>query len=152
MTEELRCYTFTLYQLSPIQQGIQAGHAAVELGMRAYTRLQRTLKGDHFRMYHDWSSNWKTMVLLNGGDLQELCELGKFLSHEHNEFPWATFHESVDSLGGLLTSIATILPDRIYGTAENMRKLKGGEQIPKCGFTQWEYELIERLSKTGLAR
>jgi len=147
---ELRCYTFTLYQLSPIQQGIQAGHATVELGMRAYNRLQRTLKSDHFKMYHEWATDWKTMVLLNGGDLNELCGTRDFLSK--GELPWAGFYESADSLGGLLTSVAVILPDRIYGTAENMRKLKTGEQMTKFGFTEWEYELIERLSKTGLAR
>jgi hypothetical protein len=149
---ELRCYTFTLYQLSPIQQGIQAGHAAVELGAVAYKRLARDLQSDHFRTYYDWATKWKTMVLLNGGDLHELCELRKFFSHEHNTFPWTTFYESEESLGGILTSIAIILPDRIYGSAENMRKLKPGHTMPKCAFTEWEYELLERLCKTGLAR
>ena len=153
MTEELRCYTFTLYQLSSIQQGIQAGHAAVELGMKAHTRLIRNLNGDHWAAYHEWATHHKTMVLLNGGDLNELCELRNFLGSENNKFPWAPFYESADSLGGLLTSIAVILPARIFELASNMRRAPEaytGQLLATCSF--WEVGMIERLNAAGLAR
>ncbi len=150
---ELRLYTFTLYQLSPIQQGIKAGHAAVELGMRCYKNQMTLRNGTDFKTYYDWATNWKTMVLLNGGDLNELRETSDFFTTGANSFPWATFYESEDSLGGCMTSIAVILPERIFGTAENLRKIKTGEWMPKFGFfTEWEIELIDRLSKAGLAR
>lgn len=151
MTEELRLYTFTLYQLSPIQQGIQAGHAAVELAMKSYKKQMTLRSGTDFKTYYDWAVNWKTMVLLNGGDLNELRELSDFFTTGANMFPWATFYESEDSLGGCMTSIAVILPARIFLTAEAARKKipLEPEEIP---FTEWEIELIDRLSKTGLAR
>jgi hypothetical protein len=152
MTEELRCYTFTLYQLSSIQQGIQAGHAAVELGMKAYKKQMRMRSGTDFGVYHEWATEWKTMVLLNGGDLSELEEFRDFLSFDGNTFPWAAFHESDESLGSLLTSVAIILPARIFLTAEAARKKipLEPEEVPFCEL--WEIELIDRLSKAGLAR
>jgi hypothetical protein len=140
MTEELRLYTFTHFMLSSIQQGIQAGHAAVELTRRGHD------------LTIEWAKDWKTMICLNGGNSQELKELVFFLSNHDNTFPWCGFYESNEALDGSLTSIAIVLPARIFGTAENMRKMKAGEQIPHFGFTEWEYELIELLSKTGLAR
>lgn len=148
---ELRLYTFTLYQLSPIQQGIQAAHAAVELAMKSYREQMMLRQGTNWHTYNDWAINWKTMVCLNGGDLNELREFYDFLTNGFNTFPWAAFYED-ESLGGVMTSIALILPERIFGTAENMRKLKEGQQMPKFCFTEFEYELMERLSKTGLAR
>jgi hypothetical protein len=149
MTEELRCYTFTLYQLSSIQQGIQAGHAAVELGMKAYKRQMSDLDGSHWAMYHEWANDWKTMVLLNGGGIAELVELLWLL--KRGPFPYSAFHESVDSLDGILTSVAIILPARIFKTAEAARKKipLEPEEVP---FGEWEIELIDRLSKAGLAR
>jgi hypothetical protein len=87
MTEELRLYTFTLYQLSPIQQGIQAGHAAIELGMKAYKKQMTMRQGAEFTTYHRWATEWKTLVLLNGGDYTELRELADFLSSYDNPYP-----------------------------------------------------------------
>jgi len=144
---ELRCYTFTLFQLSSIQQGIQAGHAAVEL-MLKHPRTDVF----HLNSVDEWAHYWKTMVLLNGGDVYELRELIMFFSLIVNPYPWTVFYESEESLDGIPTSIAIILPDRIFITAENLRKMKAGEEIAKFGFTEWEYKLIERLSKTSLAR
>jgi len=151
MTEELRCYTFTLYQLSSIQQGIQAGHAAVELGMKAYKRQMTGLDNTDFTMYHEWATEWKTMVLLNGGGTAELVELLWFL--KRGPFPYSTFHESIDSLDGILTSVAIILPASIFTSAERLRKSRSGElsdDYPE--FSEWEEELVYRLSKAGLAR
>lgn len=142
MTEELRCYTFTLYQLSSIQQGIQAGHAAVEL----------TRRGHDLTM--NWAKNHKTMVLLNGGDLTELNELVFFMCNNDNPYPWAAFYESVESLAGILTSVAIILPKRIFLTAEAVRKNQPGipEYLYPETFNEWELGMVSRLAKAGLAR
>jgi hypothetical protein len=152
MTEELRCYTFTLYQLSPIQQGIQAGHAAVELGIKAYKKQMNLRTGVHFTMYYNWATEWKTMVLLNGGDLAELRELIFFMCNNDNTYPWTAFYESEESLGGIPTSLAIILPERIFKTAEELRKNTFVTKDYPDGFSDWELELIDKLSRTGLAR
>jgi hypothetical protein len=153
MTEELRLYTFTLYQLSPIQQGIQAGHAAVELGMKC-SSTRGEGRGKDWIMYVDWATNWKTMVLLNGGDLAELGELADFLASFDNPYPWESFYESEASLGGLLTSVAIIVPARIFETVAALRKKLPGvpEHIYPESFDEWELEFIDRLLSTGLAR
>jgi hypothetical protein len=152
MTEELRLYTFTLYQLSPIQQGIQAGHAAIELGMKAYKKQMTMRQGAEFTTYHRWATEWKTLVLLNGGDYTELRELADFLSSYDNPYPWKSFEESEASFHGLLTSVAIILPSRIFGTAECLRKNTFMTKDYPDAFSDWELELIDRLSRTGLAR
>ena len=54
---EKRMYFFVPYSLSPIQQGIQAGHAALE-----YAR-----KYPADPDFIDFTDNWKTWIILNGG-------------------------------------------------------------------------------------
>jgi len=54
---ERRMYFFVPYNLSPIQQAIQAGHAALEYA--------RKFKDDE--EFIDFADNWKTWIILNGG-------------------------------------------------------------------------------------
>jgi len=54
---EKRMYFFVPYNISPIQQAIQAGHAALEYA--------RTYKDD--KEFIDFADNWKTWIILNGG-------------------------------------------------------------------------------------
>lgn len=56
-TLEKRLYFFVPYQLTGIQQAIQAGHAALEYAHR--------YKNDPD--YVDFVENWKTWIILNGG-------------------------------------------------------------------------------------
>ena len=52
-----RMYFFVPYNISPIQQAIQAGHAAVE-----YARLH-----GHTWLFKDFATNHKTWIILDGG-------------------------------------------------------------------------------------
>jgi len=54
---EKRMYFFVPYNISPIQQAIQAGHAALE-----YAR-----KYPNDPDFIDFADNWKTWIILNGG-------------------------------------------------------------------------------------
>ena len=54
---EKRMYFFVPYQLTGIQQGIQAGHAALEYANRFHNS----------ELFQDFIINWKTWVILNGG-------------------------------------------------------------------------------------
>jgi hypothetical protein len=148
-TEELRCYTFTLYQLSSIQQGIQAGHAAVEL-MTKYPQNPAIFSLNNVQ---EWAHYWKTMVLLNGGDLSELRELLLFFSMTSNPYMWAPFYESEESLDGIPTSIAIILPERIFKASEALRRNSTDFGTVFSGtFSGWESDLIIKISQTSLAR
>ena len=152
MTEELRLYTFTNFMLSSIQQGIQSGHAAVELAMKCLRKQNVELSSGEFYMYHDWATNWKTMVCLNGGNAQDLRELVFFLSNLDNRYPWCGFFESHEALDGALTSVAIILPERIFKTASQLRNREDLTYLYPETFNEWELELINRLTEASLAR
>jgi hypothetical protein len=149
--EELRCYTFTLAQLNTMQQGIQAAHAAIELGMKAYRRQMRENNLADFRLYHEWATEWKTLIMLNGGDATELQLLEDFLYDTGNTLPWAAFYED-GSFYNALTSVAIIIPARIFISAEELRK---GNPVMSLdypdSYSDWELELINRLSNARRA-
>lgn len=77
---EQRMYCLVLYNLSPIQQGIQAAHAIVEYA----NAFQNTIE------YQKWAQVNKTIIILNGGTSgtmktnmdhlidNELCDLAFF--------------------------------------------------------------------------
>lgn len=58
---EYRMYGLVPYNLSPIQQGIQFGHAVVE--------YQQNIKGllPYETIYDKWAKKDKTFIILNGG-------------------------------------------------------------------------------------
>lgn len=171
--QELRCYTFTNFMLSPIQQGIQSGHAAMELVNR-YMVFEGWQNG-FAEPVAEWISYHKTIVCLNGGNADGIREIKLFLDEGYNPFPYAGFCEDHESLDGSLTSVAVILPARIFETAALLRnrllpegvnytfdKLldehrfsfpseDGGVDRVET-YTPWEYELMRRLNGHGLAR
>lgn len=165
----MRFYGFGNYYLSSLQQGLQAGHAAVDLHVK-YNILEQ----GHFditpcqNMYNDWAQNHKTMVLLNGGNSADLQELFDFLYCEENPYPFVKFHEDEVSLNGALTYVGMILPPMIYDTAAKIRNIRGCQydqyckaviipQGPAVGneyvyMSEYEYALCERLNQYGLAK
>lgn len=174
MTEELRCYTFTHFILSPIQQGIQSGHASMEL-VNKYMVDQGWQNG-YAEQVADWVKNHKTIICLNGGNSKMLRELYTFLDMgEANPFPYVNLYEDEDTAEGLMTSISIILPARIFETASLMRSRTLSDGVSYTHdrllnehrfsfsnvgvgvgrtetYSEWEYELMVRLNSTGLAR
>lgn len=169
MNEELRLYTFTNFYLHTIQQGIQPAHAQNELMMAA--SLGEMPASD---LLYDWAENHKTIICLNGGDNKGIKDWCAFMHHSDNPFPFAPFFESEDALGGLMTSVAIVLPAFIFDTAPLLRKLSAlpegvtythdkllnehrfawynnGETIIRT-YNDWQMELMGRMNKCGLAR
>jgi hypothetical protein len=69
---ELRMYGLVPYNISPIQQGIQFGHAVVEYSQKIQSFKSGILsKTETYRnisnQYDEWADNWKTFIILNGG-------------------------------------------------------------------------------------
>lgn len=148
---EYRCYTFTHFMLSSIQQGIQSGHAAMELVNKYYDPEVIYEQDEYnFEIVLDWIRDNKTIVCLNGGNSESMIELVQFLNTYKNPFPWVTFHEDENSLEGILTSIAIILPDRIYNT--DLEELYSMASFVPGQFTEWEWELVNRVKSMSLAR
>ncbi len=55
--KDLRMYCLVPYNLSPIQQGIQSLHGAIEYGLQA----------SHAELYREWATEHKTIIILNAG-------------------------------------------------------------------------------------
>lgn len=112
----MRCYHLNNMYLSSIQQGIQSAHAQMELFVKYPSNTPQGA------FLFDWATNHKTMIVLNGGFLSDMQEALEFLNNPSNPYPFAEFYESQEAMGGMLTNIAIVLPEKIYTTAEFMRK------------------------------
>jgi hypothetical protein len=152
----MRFYGFGNYYLSGLQQGLQAGHVIGELSYKAVHNGKVTVKGE---AYFDWAENHKTMVLFNGGNSANLASIfEKFVSFEKHgmNLPYAKFHEDEQSLGGALTYVGIIVPEKYYNASAELRNTQNPldyveNKLEKEGWKQWEIELINEMNKYRLA-
>jgi hypothetical protein len=117
---ELRMYGLVPYNISPIQQAIQFGHAVVEYGQKMkklpFNDIEVTKK------YDDWADNWKTFIILNGGttnhktSLEDGMPFGSLNNHlltlMDNGVELAHFNEP--DLGDQLTAVVFIVDERVF--------------------------------------
>lgn len=108
---EYRMYGLVPYNLSPIQQGIQFGHAVVEY-------QQNTLGLEPMqKIYNKWAQNDKTFIILNGGttnrNRERLGTLNKHLSEiTKMGVKVGTFFEP--DLGDQLTAFVFLVDERVF--------------------------------------
>jgi hypothetical protein len=146
-----------------LQQGVQAAHAVVELVTDPKTRDNE--------MVLEWSRGHKTLIFLNAGIVSDLRAIIEQFSDKRNPYPWATFTESQDFLAGITTSVAIVLPERIFKLGPTLNtgklstsydKIMGVHRVLLSGkepgdvyveeYSEWEWGLIERLAASSLAR
>ena len=123
MSLELRMYGMVPYNISPIQQGIQFGHAVVDYGQKM------KYLGEHKQslniQYNDWADNWKTFIILNGGTSNHSINryhqsdepfVGLMESNlvllEQNGIEIATFYEP--DLNDMLSAVVFIVDERVF--------------------------------------
>lgn len=113
---ELRMYGLVPYNISPIQQSIQFGHAVVEYGLKYFKD----------KNYQEWAKNHKTFIILNGGTTNNLGEhhyhkwgeenIGSMQKHLialiDNKIKYANFYEP--DLNDSLTAIVFIVDERVF--------------------------------------
>ena len=111
MTERLeqRMYGLVPYNISPIQQGIQFGHAVVEYG------LEYGHKSDD--PYLQWARNDKTFIILNGGTTNKNEDRYGTLNIAQSELhamgvQLSTFNEP--DLGDQLTAVVFLVDERVW--------------------------------------
>jgi len=109
--------------LSPIQQGIQSAHSQMELFVK-YDKKSK--KGSAL---FDWATNHKTMIVLNGGFLYDMEAALNFFDQPNNPYPYSEFYESKEALGGILTNIAIVLPEKSYKLSEFLRNKMVGTDL-----------------------
>ena len=108
---EYRMYGLVPYNLSPIQQGIQFGHAVVE-----YQQNVRNLP-PHETIYNKWAQKDKTFIILNGGTTninpEKLGTLNQNLAALYfNGVLTSEFYEP--DLGDQLTAVVFLVDERVF--------------------------------------
>jgi hypothetical protein len=104
---EYRMYGLVPYNISPIQQGIQYGHAVDEYG----------IKKSKITGYRQWVTKDKTYIILNGGTTNlNKNRLGTLNKHREtlmkNRIPIASFYEP--DLGDQLTGVCFLVDERVF--------------------------------------
>jgi hypothetical protein len=108
---EYRMYGLVPYNLSPIQQGIQFGHAVVQ-----YQQNTRNLP-PHEAIYYKWAQKDKTFIILNGGTTNNTIDrLGSLNQHlvklNDNGVLTSEFYEP--DLGDQLTAVVFLVDERVF--------------------------------------
>jgi hypothetical protein len=132
---ELRMYGLVPYNISPIQQGIQFGHAVVEYG----------LKFNKTEEYQEWAKHDKTFIILNGGttnskiSIKDGLPFGSINKHLstliENKISLSKFHEP--DLGDQLTAVVFLVDERVFNKTkypdieETLGDLSWMESIPE---------------------
>lgn len=108
---ELRMYGLVPYNISPIQQGIQYGHAVVD--------YCESLDGNKeiLKVYKKWAKKDKTFIILNGGttnnNKKRLGSLNKHLSAlKTYEIKVQDFYEP--DLNDALTGVCFLVDERVF--------------------------------------
>ncbi len=111
---ELRMYFLVMYNLSPIQQGIQALHAIVEYFLKHWKDKE----------FWRWALRYKTVIVLNGGtsnkghhsEYGESKQLGSMENHfqtlKTNKIKCAAFYEP--DLNHSCSAIAFLVDERVF--------------------------------------
>lgn len=106
-----RMYGMVPYNISPIQQGIQYGHAVVRYG--------RTVRGIEpaETIYNKWADSDETFIILNGGttnkNLERLGTLNKHLLNlREADVLVQDFYEP--DLGDQLSAICFLVDERVF--------------------------------------
>jgi hypothetical protein len=117
---ELRMYGVVIYQLTPIQAGIQFQHAV--------TRYSREYDSE---LYRDWADNWQTSIILNGGTTNtNIDRLGTINKAYHDIITNGIISQyfSEPDLGDQMTAFCLIVDERVFNR----------EKYPDYGF---DYDL-----------
>lgn len=105
----LRTYVLLHTYFKSLLNGVQGGHACVEMSVKYDPGTPESL------VYRQWARVDKTLLYLDGGvSLHMHAILGQLQSLDENaHLPWAHFVEDEATLEGMLTAVAVILPESI---------------------------------------
>lgn len=109
---DYRLYSFVNTYLTGIHAGIQTAHVIAEMSQKYQNQPYDKF---HERMA-DWQEHDKTIVVLNGGTndhLLTVLEQVMAVSRQYS-LPYASFYESKEALGGIMTAVGVVLPSYLY--------------------------------------
>ena len=148
----MRAYFWGNMYLSSIQQGIQSLHCVSEMFCK-YPSAERGFDTDMHSDLYNWASDYKTVVVLNAGEMSSLTKVKFMMDCDENPYAWAEWHESMEAVNGALTSVGIILPEKVYKGAREIKKNWRDKRLAdKMGFSEFEKEVIELINTTYMAR
>lgn len=155
----MRLYAFVagLY-LSPLQRGLQTAHAISRMSVKYKNNSPQD------SMYCSWAANHETIIILDAGNhrgvLDAFDALGVFAQALH--LPNSIFFEDEDSMNGMATACAVVVPARYYeaefvkGSDPESFKLPDDEIIADANYDyaggNFEFEFIKFLKSYRLAQ
>jgi len=149
-----RMYFFVPYNISPIQQAIQPGHAALEYAMKHF-------ENSDFQNYATYDKTW---IILNGGTTRSIPEDPGTMQELLNEIfvfnqqrvetrvNHAVFHEP--DLNNAMTAICFLADERVWDYKTypeffdfiiNKMYPEAAEQIPPQNFLMLKKQSLENL-------
>jgi|TARA_R110000796_G_scaffold54389_4_gene127247 hypothetical protein len=158
---EYRMYGLVPYNISPIQQGIQFGHAVVEYGLK---HGKSNVINDKVDTYTQWAKNDKTFIILNGGTTNNspIYDKSGTLNKAKDELAQmgiqtATFYEP--DLGDQLTAVVFLVDERVwdkenYSTYDFIKDEVSEMEYYETLFSEEHLQILEMrhfLSKYKLA-
>ena len=147
----MRAYFWGNMYMSSIQQGIQSLHCLSEMYVKYLVDEAQNEDDPRQSCLLDWARDYKTVVILNAGEMSALGAVEFLMSAEDNPYPWASWRESPESLNGTLTNVGVILPERMYKAAQEKKKYWRNWEN-RQNLTRWEIELAELINSTYMAR
>ena len=124
---EYRMYGLVPYNISPIQQAIQYGHALQEYNNSLFKEFfddkwKGEEKSEDFYKFQKWANEDKTFIILNGGTTNmewdsNLCRcVGTLNEHQRqldeHSIRNASFHEP--DLNNALTAVVFLVDERVF--------------------------------------
>ncbi len=136
---EYRMYGLVPYNISPIQQAIQFGHAVVEYGQMA-----KKYKGIE-KIYNMWADYNKTFIILNGGttnnDENTYGLLNEYLRElTFNDINLEVFYEP--DLNNALTAIVFLVDERVF----DKKTYPDFIPLDLDDFEPWDLEGIDEMN------
>lgn len=108
----LRLYSFVNYYLSDLQRGLQTAHLVSELFAYYGDDEYDGYSQDMYDMLFLWANAHKTIIILNGGNSQNLQTIYDFIDQKYDgNYPFEMFLEDKESLNCALTCVGIIFPE-----------------------------------------
>lgn len=159
MNHRLYAFVNNLY-MSPIQWGIQTAHCVSSL-MAEYFQRQSELP-NRFDAVMEWAVGSPTIIVCQGTNVAGLTALNDTLGPlaDKLDLAWTRFHEDEESLGGVITSVAVLVPETLYDCSVEFERQDNGTRIPvfytadgtrPLHLTVDEYEFLKIVKLARLA-
>jgi hypothetical protein len=148
---ELRMYGLVPYNISPIQQAIQYGHALQEYNNEIIEMIEESYREGfnaeakrEIYKFEQWRLEDKTFIILNGGTTnKDIEKLGTLNDHrltlrEHG-IKIADFYEP--DLGDQLTAVVFLVDERVFNKKKypDYNGLFHGDGTPNAhDYTEWK--------------